>query len=238
MLECVARLTPIKIMEHVIMTTNKGNVLPDQPKKRCWHCLLARALKELLNPVNIQVLTEVQILSDPPKADIILLRREGKTWTKEQRDCLADGLRDTDAERVLIEFKYTESITDHTFEKLFFYHYLYRESEKLKQDQLQSFLVSAKTPGTKILTEQGFEPAGQQGVYASTLSCMRAIRVILLNEIENKLFDRKVKKEVKKEVKPTCYRASYNTALVIYLPGLVIKSLRLICLPWKHGAYG
>lgn len=105
--------------------------MTDKPRKTCWHCLLAQALKELLVPVNIQVLTEVQVVSEPPKADIILLRREGKTWTKKQLDCLADGLRDTDAEVLLVEFKYTESISEDVFKKLFVYNYLYRNNEGL-----------------------------------------------------------------------------------------------------------
>lgn len=61
------------------ITKEKGreDLLTDKPNKTCWHCLLARALKELLNPVGIQVLTEVQVVPDPPRADIILLRKEG-----------------------------------------------------------------------------------------------------------------------------------------------------------------
>ena len=170
----------LKIGDH---DTELGNILTDKPKKTCWHCLLAQVLKELLNPVNIQVLTEVQVVSDPPKADIILLRREGKTWTQEQLDCLADGLRDTNAKRLLIEFKYTESITEDTFQKLFIYDYLYRKSEKLNKNQLQSFLVSSKTPGTDILKRFGFEPTEQKGVYASKIPFIGVIKVILLNEI-------------------------------------------------------
>ena len=159
--------------------------MANKPKKTCWHCLLAGILKEQLSPVNIQVLTEVQVVPEPPKADIILLRREGKTWTQEQLDCLADGLRDTDAEALLIEFKYTESLTEKTFIKLLVYDYLYQESEKLAREQLQSFLVSAKTPSTDILAQHGFEPTALKGVYTSKISSFSAIRVILLNEIEN-----------------------------------------------------
>ena len=169
--------------ENFAVGQEHGNTLTDKPSKICWHCLLARALKELLNPVDIQVLTEVQVVPDPPRADIILLRREGKTWTKEQWDCLADGFRDTDAGTLLVEFKYSESINDHAFEKLFVYDHLYRESENLKRNQLQSFLVSAKTPSTDILTRYGFEPTGKNGVYGSKVPVIGAIRVVLLNEI-------------------------------------------------------
>ena len=157
--------------------------MANKPNKTCWHCLLAHALKELLGPVNIQVMTEVQVVPEPPRADLILLRREGKTWTKEQQRCLADGLRDTDAERLLIEFKYTESITEHSIKKLLVYDYLYGESEKLGRDSLQSFLVSAKTPSTDILSRYGFEPSAQKGVYISEAPLVSSIRVLLLNEM-------------------------------------------------------
>ena len=159
--------------------------MTDQPKKISWHSLLAQALKELMSPVDIQVLTEVQVTSEPPKADIILLRREGNTWTIEQLNCLADGLRDTDAEVLMIEFKYTESITSQALKKLIMYETLYQESEKLNQDQFRSFLISSKTPNTDILKRTGFESTGKNGVYASEIPCFETINVILLNEIDD-----------------------------------------------------
>ncbi len=151
--------------------------------KTRWHHLLARALKELLSPVNIQVLTEVPVTPEPPRADIILLRRTGRRWTRAQRQNLADGLRDTDAGRLLIEFKYTESITDLAIERLFVYDHLYRQSENLKRHQLQSFLISAKTPSTDILKRHGFQPSAKKGIHASRLPMIGDLRVILLNEL-------------------------------------------------------
>ena len=83
--------------------------MTDKPKRTNWHGLFARALEELLSPLDIEVLTEFPVTPEPPKADVVLLRRGGKTWTKEQLACLADGLGDTDAGALLLEFKYTES---------------------------------------------------------------------------------------------------------------------------------
>ena len=170
---------------HTQDADEQGKTSADKPRRTCWHCLLARALKELLSPVNIQVLTEVPVVPDPPRADIILLRRAGKTWTNEQLACLADGLRDTDAKALLVEFKYTESVTDDAIEKLFVYDNLYRESEGLKRSQLQSFLVSAKTPGTDVLARYGFEPTERSGVYASEMPIVGTMQVILLNELDD-----------------------------------------------------
>ncbi|MEO5369384.1 MAG: hypothetical protein H7833_04840 [Magnetococcus sp. DMHC-1] len=42
----------------------------------CWHCLVAETLKTLLEPVGIEVRSEVQVVSAPPKADLILIQRK------------------------------------------------------------------------------------------------------------------------------------------------------------------
>ncbi len=75
-----------------------------------WHVLLARLLALILEHFNVQVLSELQLLTDPPKADIVLLRRDSLEWTEEQRRWLADGLRYTNAGQLLLEFKYTEMV--------------------------------------------------------------------------------------------------------------------------------
>ncbi|MBF0133302.1 MAG: hypothetical protein HQL75_12040, partial [Magnetococcales bacterium] len=55
----------------------EGNRLGSSTTRTCWHCLVGATLKELLEPVGIEVRTEVPVLSQPPKADIILLQRKG-----------------------------------------------------------------------------------------------------------------------------------------------------------------
>ena len=42
-----------------------------------WHRLLGQLLEELLTPVGITVLTGFPIMTNPPEADVLLLRREG-----------------------------------------------------------------------------------------------------------------------------------------------------------------
>jgi hypothetical protein len=80
--------------------------------KTRWHRLLGSVLEQLLTPVGITVHTDVPVMSDPPEADIVLLRRDTRTWTKAQLARLADGLRHTHASHLLIEFKYTESVNE------------------------------------------------------------------------------------------------------------------------------
>ena len=50
------------------------------PKTR-WHRLLGKLLEELLTPVGIDVSTELQVMTDPPETDILLLRRENAKWS-------------------------------------------------------------------------------------------------------------------------------------------------------------
>ncbi len=78
--------------------------------KTRWHRILAGMFKELLTPLNITVLPDVRIMTDPPKIDILLIRRETPPWTDEQLMRLPDGIRDTRADHILIEFKFTESV--------------------------------------------------------------------------------------------------------------------------------
>ncbi|MCL4867933.1 MAG: hypothetical protein KJ063_03105 [Anaerolineae bacterium] len=84
--------------------------MSNPPDKTFWHRLLALLLTYILTPINIHVQTDVPVMGDPPEVDILLLRREGKQWTPEQRERLPDGIRDGSAHTVLVEFKATESI--------------------------------------------------------------------------------------------------------------------------------
>lgn len=76
-----------------------------------WHQLLGKEFELLLTQVDIIVYTEIQVMSEPPKADILLLQRERKAWTVAQKALLPDGIRDSRARHILLEFKYTESLT-------------------------------------------------------------------------------------------------------------------------------
>jgi hypothetical protein len=72
--------------------------------KTSWHLLFSKLFEELLPPVGISVQHNVKIMSQPPEADILLLKRERK-WTKTQRERLPDGIRDSHARHLLLEFK-------------------------------------------------------------------------------------------------------------------------------------
>lgn len=121
---------------------------PEQAKTR-WHRLLGRLLKELLAPTGITVLTDIPVMSQPPEADVLLLRREHKRWTKEQKERLPDGIRDSLAKHVLLEFKYSESINKKVFRQTICYDYLYPSGQKMEDNEVQTFIISSKTPREK-----------------------------------------------------------------------------------------
>ncbi|MBF0136210.1 MAG: hypothetical protein H7833_10015 [Magnetococcus sp. DMHC-1] len=124
----------------------------------CWHCLVAETLKTLLEPVGIEVRSEVQVVSAPPKADLILIQRKEGGQTAEQRLLLADGLRDLDADHILAELKITESLNEDTLSQLAVYDYLYLGTAKLQRHQLRSVLISSMTPRKEFLQKFAFEP--------------------------------------------------------------------------------
>ena len=71
------------------------------------------------------VIAEVEVTQNPPKVDILLLPREAAVWTPEQLALLPDGIRDCNANHVLIKFKYTESLTVDAIRQAVGYEYFY-----------------------------------------------------------------------------------------------------------------
>ncbi len=129
--------------------------------KTRWHRLLGTLLEQLLTPVGINVQCDVKVMSEPPEADILLLRRQNRLWTKVQKQRLADGIRDTRASHILLEFKYTESVNEKAFRQAIAYDYFYKTANRLKDGQVQSFLVSAKTPRAATLKNSGYRQGRQ-----------------------------------------------------------------------------
>ena len=80
--------------------------------------------------MGVKVLTDVSVMSEPPKTDILLLRKEHRRWIKAQLERLPDGVRDCRAKHILLEFKYTESINENAFLQALCYDYLYRCTHK------------------------------------------------------------------------------------------------------------
>jgi len=153
------------------------------PPPTLWHRLLATLLEELLSPVGIQVYTDLPLLSKPPEADILLLRRDLPQWTAEQRLRLPDGIRDSPASHILLEFKYTESINEDAFLQTLSYDTIYKRAKSVTATEVQTFLVSAKTPRAETLTEWGYASTKLPGVYRSQARALRSITLLSLNDL-------------------------------------------------------
>ena len=157
--------------------------MADLPPIR-WHRLLGALLDAVLSPVGVSIETDIAVTAEPPRADILLLRRQQPRWNEAQRRRLADGLRDTDAGHLLIEFKYTEGLSEDACMQLLSYDYFYRHHRRLSRDDVACFLVSATTPRSDLLTRLGFHPTDRAGVYGGNdHPLLAAMQVILLNEL-------------------------------------------------------
>ena len=174
------------------------------PQKTFWHRLLARLLELILSPLDIEVQPDVGVMTEPPEADILLLRRKTGRWTKAQRAHLPDGIRDSDASHILIEFKYTESFNEAALGQATGYDVFFKRSKKLAASRVQTVLLSAKKPEAKTLKDLGYEATEYPGVYRAQFPIIRHVLLLSLNELSNEPHNLWIKcfasrKKVKKE---------------------------------------
>ena len=162
-----------------------SNLTPDRPQRTQWHRLLGRLLELALTPVGVSVETEVQIASDPPRVDILLLRREGDAWTPEQKALLPDGVRDSRAGYILLEFKYSESLTLEGVLQGLGYAYFFRTGRRLSREDVAMFILSARTPRKGRLAELGYVAGEAPGVYDGANIYTGQTRLLVLNELED-----------------------------------------------------
>lgn len=155
-------------------------------KRTLWHRLLGDLLKLLLAPVGITVHIEQPLMSESPRVDILLLKRELTTWTAEQLLRVPDGLRSSLARHLILEFKYTESLTLLMMQKICGYLAMYQDKQKLEDEDVELFIISAKTPQKAFRTLFGYSEAEARGVYRSTNPVLQRIHLICLNELQPK----------------------------------------------------
>ncbi len=91
-----------------------------KPTRTHWHQLLGKLFELVLTSFGIEVQVDFNLMSKPPRADLLLLRRDPAQliWTLEQLARLPDGIRDSLASHILIELKYTEPVTGDVLEKV------------------------------------------------------------------------------------------------------------------------
>ncbi len=142
-------------------------------------------LEEWLIPVNITVNLEFPLSNDPPEADILLIRNTKKHWNRTQKERLADGIQQTNASHILIEFKYSQSTNKDAFFQITSYYSFYQRAKKIPKHQLRAFVVSSKTPHAQTLRDFGYFNTDHAGVYQSNNVFLASIDFIALNELEN-----------------------------------------------------
>ena len=159
--------------------------MADKTGKTKWHLLLGGLLERTLPPVGITVQMELPIMNKPPRADILLLRREkGDQWTPEQYGRLPDGIRDSNAKHILLEFKYTESVNKTVLQKTLGYYVFYRTVQQLKEREVAAFILSSRTPNKKFLHKFGYQAGEKSGVYYSRNTMLTHVAIIALNELQ------------------------------------------------------
>ena len=146
------------------------------------HRIFGGSLQESLTPVEITIHIEVELLGESPKADILLLRREGEAWNEAQRARLPDGVRDNAAGHVLVEFKYTESVNPKALAQAIAYDYFYRQGQRLREEQVQTVVLSAKTPRKERLEKWGYEEL-QKGVFLGPPPVLDRVWLLALNDL-------------------------------------------------------
>ncbi len=148
-----------------IMTETEKNT-ETKKENRPWHRWFGNLFRVSLIPLGLQVETGYPVMKDPPEADVVIIRRNEPVWTEAQADRLPDGVRDTDAAHVILELKYSESVNRDALCQTGGYYKFCRTHNKLKDREIQVFLISSKTPRKSTLEEFGYELTEKAGVFA------------------------------------------------------------------------
>jgi hypothetical protein len=154
--------------------------------KTLWHDWFGNLFKVSLIPTGLEVATDVPVMKQLPEADIVIIRRHSKSWTKEQLKRLPDGIRHTRANHVLIELKFTESINTDVICQIAGYYKFYKIYKKLtKKNELKCFLVSSKTPRKSTLQRFQYHKTNYPGVFKSKGPICGLFPIISLNDLSN-----------------------------------------------------
>jgi len=115
----------------------------------------------------------------------LLLKRAPGPWTELQRSRLPDGIRDSQANVILLEFKYTESLSADALRQTLCYDHFYRQTQRSDDQEMQTVLLLAKQPQSGTLAKFGYIPTTQVGVYHCPYWLLNTIPILSLNELPN-----------------------------------------------------
>lgn len=83
------------------------------------------------------------------------------------------------------QFKYTQSFNKKALQQAITYDYLYRQSKQLADNELQTVMLSAKSPRTDTLEQLFYFKTKSVGVYHSNHPIFERILLLSLNELSN-----------------------------------------------------
>jgi len=157
----------------------------EQPEssRKPWHRWFGNFFRIPLTPLGLEVHTGYEVMAGPPEADVVIIRKGRKAWTRKQLEFLPDGIRECAAAHIVIEFKHSESVNEDAFFQTAGYRHFYKSSNRLKDEDMQIFLASSKTPVGAALKEYGYVPTGLPGVYQSSLPLLKRIILLSLNDL-------------------------------------------------------
>jgi hypothetical protein len=169
------------------MNDNTDENLTVEEQKTFWIRLLAELLEIVLSPVDIEVEPDVNIMTAPLEADILLLRRKTPQWTAAQCARLPDGIRDSKASHILIQYKYTQAFCEEALTQARGYDFFYKHkhAEHLRHADVQTVLLSARKPYSGTLTYLGYQPTVYPGVYRTQYPVIREVLLLSLSELSN-----------------------------------------------------
>ena len=160
-----------------------------QSQPNDWHLAFAETLEWDLIPVGVHISPEKAVMSKPPRVDVLILRQQETAWDAKQLERLPDGMRQSTARQILLEFKYTQSIGDDAIIQALAYNLLYINYKKLKTDEVQTFLVSAIKPQQDTRKLYGYDNMLYPGVYNSQNQLEKRIQLISLNELADEPYN-------------------------------------------------
>ena len=148
-----------------------------------WHQLFGAILVELLRPIGVEIYTEFNLAPSPPIGDILILRPGEGGWTKKQLAHLPDGVRQSRARHILLEFKYTESLNLLILLQAIMSYALYCRANELTGKDVAFFVILSRQPRLDVLRHFGYQPTRIAGLYQSEQPTLQDISLILLNEL-------------------------------------------------------
>jgi hypothetical protein len=193
-----------------------------------WHRILGKLFELLFQAMGVTVNVDFNLMSDPPRSDIMLLRCDSPTWTKEQQSRLPDGIRSSLASHILIEFKFTESLNSRRIEKVHGYDIFYRETQGLSDKKVATFILSSKTPRPALLKKYGFYLTECPGVYKSKQLMVERVTIVVLNELSDEPHNAYVKcfasrsksREIAFEILDQLGFKQFPTSIMSFITGL------------------